>query len=73
MQNVINGVRLLINMEKKLANGGSIDEMVKQAKPYSEYNANICENEVVLNKRNIDPIQAFPDLTHHNNLMAKVC
>ena len=34
VQNVVNGANLLGRLEKTLANGGSIAQMIKHAKPY---------------------------------------
>ncbi len=58
-------------MEKVLEKGGDVADMAKQAKAYSNY-AGSSSKQVMINVRKVDPVAAFPDLSQHNSLMAKV-
>lgn len=53
-------------MEKALEKKENIDEMIINAKAY-KFKKN--ESEIVM--RN-DPVNGFPDLSQHNNLLAEV-
>ena len=66
VQKVVDGVKLLVEMEKKLESGGAIDDLVPEgcgpAEKKEKYDPSYRAKVMASN---------FPDLTKHNNWMAR--
>ena len=65
IQNLINGIQSLVELEKALENKTNIDKMMNETTAYIKKK----EYEIV---QRVDPVNGFPDLSKHNNLLAEV-
>eukprot|EP00795_Rhopilema_esculentum_P001967 gene1967-17511_t len=69
VQNVVDGVKCLIAIEKALERNESIQDLINNIRAYKKP---IRETVNLVTTRRVEPGENFPDLSQHNNLAAEV-